>query len=422
MATSNKRGAAYFADRNGGGVVQSQELKFALENLNSKMVAGRVTDIILDEGHPKFSKSGGWSSIGSIFFEEINSPKKNKENNTRAYPFFPQFQHPPLVNEIVLLFQLPDKDLGRSDTSKSYYYLNSISLWNSPHHNAYPNVYTYANRDEEKKDYQKIESGGTSKTKNEEEGLDLNGPNSTGGEFIEKSNINSIIPFSGDSILESRFGTSIRLGSTIKSTSLYRNNWSDFGETGDPLLILKNGQTGNNPGFLPTVENINEDPSSIYMTSTQNIPISASSLNYTAISNNQTPDYPGSYVDKPQIILNSGRLVLNSTSDSILLSSQKVINLASLGDLGLASRKAITLEAEEINLGGSNSSQPAVAGETFMTALKSLTKAIEGLAVAIGADPRVLPTTKQMGERLAEKAKAFNENYQNYTSKKVKLS
>jgi hypothetical protein len=104
------------------------------------------------------------------------------------------------------------------------------------------------------------------------------------------------------------------------------------------------------------------------------------------------------------------------------LSSQKIINLASLGDLGLASRKSITLEAEKINIGGTNSSQPAIAGETFLTNLKSLTKATQGFAEAIASDPRVLPTTSQLGERLAEKAKKFNNNYSNYTSKKVKLS
>lgn len=398
------------------------QLSLAIEDLKLKLIPARVNDIILDETHPRFNDMGGWSSIGTIFFEKVNSPNKETLETAFARPLFPQLKNPPLINEIVLLFLLPDKNMGVNDISSIYYYLNPISIWNNPHHNAYPNIFRYSNNDKSKKDYQAIENGHINKTNQESKPLDLNGPNNTGGKFIEKSNINSIIPFSGDNILESRFGSSIRLGSTVKSKSLYRNNWSEFGETGDPLVILRNGQSGSSSGFLPRVENINEDPSSIYMTSTQNIPISASSLNYTAISNDQTPDYPGSYTGKPQIILNSGRLVLNSTSDSILLSSQKVINLASLGDLGLASRKSITLEAEKINLGGSNSSQPAVAGETFMTALKSLTKAIEGLAIAIGSDPRVLPTTKQMGERLAEKAKDFNQNYENYTSKKVKLS
>ena len=273
-----------------------------------------------------------------------------KNGKPQARPLFPQLKSLPLVNEIVLLFQLPDKNLGKNDISKIYYYLNPVSIWGSPHHNAYPNVYQYANKKEKEKDYQAIEAGSIPKTKENEEGLDLNAPKNSGGEFIEKKDIKPIMPFSGDNILESRFGSSIRLGSTKKSKSLFRNNWSEKGNNGDPILILRNGQPPNEGvGYIPTVENINDDPSSIYMTSNQNIPISSSSTNYTALSNSVT--YPGSY-NEPQIILNSDRLVLNSKKDSILLSSQKVINLAAIEDIGIASRKNITFEAENINFGG----------------------------------------------------------------------
>ena len=387
-----------------------------------QVISARVTDIILDESHPNFSKLGGWTSIGTIFFEKVNSTT-SPSKNLFARPFFPQFKNPPLCNEIVLLFELPDKNMGKNDTSTIYYYLNQVSIWNNPHHNAYPNVYKNYN-DSPKKDYQFVEAGIPFKSKEKYKGLDLNGPNSTGGNFEEKSNINPIIPFSGDNIIEGRFGSSLRLGSTIKNNTLFRNNWSEYGSQGDPILILRNGQssTKNNTGFIPTVENINEDLSSIYMTSTQNLPISASSLNYTAISKNQTPDYPGSYTGKSQIILNSGRLVLNSVSDSILLSSPKIINLAANGDIGLASRKAITLEADEINIGGSNSSQPAISGETFLKSLKSLTFALQGLANALNNDPKVGPATQFAGNVLNEQLQKFNSQYDSFTSKKVKLS
>ena len=158
------------------------------------------------------------------------------------------------------------------------------------------------------------------------------------------------------------------------------------------------------------------------MTSTQNIPISASSLNYTAISSGQSPTYPGSYDGSPQIILNSGRLVFNSTVDSILMSSPKVINLAAIGDIGIASRKSITLEADTINLGGSQSSQPAIAGDTFLKQLKGLTTAIQTLANALNNDPKVGPATQFAGNILNEQAKKFNNSYDTFTSKKVKLS
>lgn len=399
-------------------------LDSTVENLNLKVIPARVIDIILDETHPKFSNYGGWSGIGTITFEEINHLNKNKNQNPIAKPFFPQFKSPPLINEIVLLINLPDKDMGGNDTSKIYYYLNSISLWNHPHHNAYPNVYEYQKKPIKQKNYQEIESGVINHISDKTKPLDLNGSNNTGGTFIEKSNIQPLIPFSGDNIIESRFGSSIRLGSTSKTNTLIRNNWSEYGEGGEPLIILKNGQpiSKDNAGFLPTVENINEDPSSIYISSTQNIPISASSLNFTAIDKSQSPIYPGSYSNNPQIILNSGRLVFNSTKDSILMSSPKVINLAAIGDIGIASRKAITLEADYINLGGTNSSQPAIAGETFLKQLKGLTTALQSLANALNNDPKVAPTTQFAGNILNEQLKIFNNSYDQFTSKKVKIS
>jgi hypothetical protein len=399
-------------------------LDSTVENLDLKVIPARVIDIVLDETHPKFSQYGGWSGIGTINFEEINTLEASTTQNPIAKPFFPQFKSPPLINEIVLLIHLPDKDMGGNDTSKIYYYLNSISLWNHPHHNAYPNVYQFQNKKNTQKNYQEIENGVINSTSNKSKPIDLNGSNNTGGTFNEKSSIQPLIPFSGDNIIESRFGSSIRLGSTSKTNTLIRNNWSEYGDNGEPLIILKNGQptTNNKAGFLPTVENINEDPSSIYITSTQNIPISASSLNFTALDKSQTPIYPGSYTDNPQIILNSGRLVLNSNKDSILMSSPKVINLAAIGDIGIASRKSITLEADYINLGGTNSSQPAIIGDTFLKQLKGLTSAIQSLANALNNDPKVAPTTQFAGNILNEQVKIFNNSYDQFTSKKVKIS
>ena len=75
-------------------------------------------------------------------------------------------------------------------------------------------------------------------------------------------------------ILEGRFGNSIRFGSTNKSNEISNpNSWSDLGNTGDPITIIRNGQPDNldDKGWLPTIENINGDASSIYLTSNQKI-------------------------------------------------------------------------------------------------------------------------------------------------------
>jgi len=75
-------------------------------------------------------------------------------------------------------------------------------------------------------------------------------------------------------ILEGRFGNSIRFGSTNISNEISNpNGWSNLGNTGDPITIIRNGQSPNldKKGWLPTTENISGDASSIYLTSNQRI-------------------------------------------------------------------------------------------------------------------------------------------------------
>jgi len=67
------------------------------------------------------------------------------------------------------------------------------------------------------------------------------------------------------------------LGSTVKD----KNPWSLEGDEGNPIVIIRNGQDPklDSKGWIPTVENINEDDSSIYMCSGQAIPITVASFN-----------------------------------------------------------------------------------------------------------------------------------------------
>jgi hypothetical protein len=62
-------------------------------NSSLEVISARVTDIILDEQHPNFKKLGGWTSIGTIFFEKVNNTAKSSEN-LFARPFFPPIENP----------------------------------------------------------------------------------------------------------------------------------------------------------------------------------------------------------------------------------------------------------------------------------------------------------------------------------------
>ena len=68
------------------------------------MIYARVTDIILNDQHPKFREFGGWSSIGTIFYEKVEVADNNISSVTSALPLIPYLKNYPLVNEFVLLF------------------------------------------------------------------------------------------------------------------------------------------------------------------------------------------------------------------------------------------------------------------------------------------------------------------------------
>lgn len=365
-----------------------------INELLSKHVSGRVVDIILDDTHPNFEELGEWNGIGTIKFELIDFQTSDIKSTTTAKPFFPQFKTYPLVNELVYLIKLPNSDIGGQTNSESYYYLNSISIWNHPHHNAYPNLIKETELSpSQQKDYQDIEGGSIRRVTDESTEIQLNSPE-IGGTFTEKPNIHPILPFAGDNIMEGRFGNSLRLGNTSKSKSiLYKNNWSGAGQNGDPITILRNGQPLDisEEGWFPIIENINKDLSSIYLTSYQSIPISSDFTSYPALST--SPISLGAY-NKPQVIINSGRLVFNSNTDSIILNSKKSISLSSIEDIGFYSKNGnVTLNGKNIRIGDINAEQSLVLGDTFMEQFKQLLTSLGLLMDSLAQEPTLGPAS-----------------------------
>ena len=231
----------------------------------SVLKAVRVLDIILDINHPLAEKKGNYDSIGTIFYTNLddNLPYISSESAPSATPLFTHLKYYPLVNEIVLVLTTNDNNPYDGKT-KTTYYLPQINMWGHPHHNALP---FKSNTNNNVGNYKESESGLVRK---EEE----NTPITLGNYFKEQTNIKPLLPYEGDMILEGRFGNSIRFGSTNNDNNISNpNSWSDVGNTGDPITIIRNGQSSNldNKGWLPTIENIGEDASNIYLTSNQRI-------------------------------------------------------------------------------------------------------------------------------------------------------
>ena len=227
------------------------------------------------------------ADIGNIGFEMLYSALPVSINNNiskNARPIFSFMKQLPLIGEIVLIMIGPSSKLNDSAASQDLFYFPPYALWNSTHQNAFPNMYEY--RDYVKKAASQPGYQGTAAT-----GSVQSFP--LGATFQEKANIRNLKMFEGDVLLESRFGQSIRFGSTVPEQKL-ENNWSKTGNSGDPITIIRNGQgrPSDSNQFFSTVEDINRDMSSIYLTAGQEVILE--DLNNFPLSSFQTKINPQS--------------------------------------------------------------------------------------------------------------------------------
>lgn len=333
-----------------------------------KFETAQVSDIVLDTTSKYFTDAGGWNGVGTVVFKKVKGG--TYRSTGFAKPYFPNFCNYPLRNELVYIFSLPSSKIQENLEQETYYYITPLNIWSSQHHNAIPNI--IENKDipeSEQRDYLQTQAGANKTISDEPAPLNL------GNYFEERSNIKPLKKFEGDVLVESRVGSSLRFGTTVRKNGEALSNWSTGSFNGQPITILRNGQgLQGQVGFLPTEENINNDNSSIYLTSGQQIPLEPSSIrDYYSYKKLPTPakDYRGD-----QIILNSGRLFLNSKTDSIFLSSPQSINLNSQKTLNIDTEE-VSIQAEKILLGSKDAKEPVLYGELTEDVLLSIITLLE---------------------------------------------
>ena len=99
--------------------------------------AVRVLSIVLDENHPRFQELGEWNGLGIIEYEDVTNPLPSPSLPI-ARPLTGNLKTLPLINEIVYILSLPNTDIATISSNSISYYINIVSLWNHPHHNAFP--------------------------------------------------------------------------------------------------------------------------------------------------------------------------------------------------------------------------------------------------------------------------------------------
>jgi hypothetical protein len=331
-------------------------------NNNQSSIVGRVYHIVIDKNSPGFY--GDWTNIGNVYYISPNKPVPSDINDESlkklnfAKPLFPFNSYIPLIEELVLLVDLPSSNSSDITDQKQIYYLSPINLFNNTNHNSQA-VFNV-------KENNSIKLGDT---------------------IEEKETISSLMPFEGDHILYGRWGQGLRLGSTLKFNET-ENFWSKIGNNGDPITLLVNGYNFPKDSVMPYIEDINRDDSSIYLTSTQIIPLEVSRL----VDPNPltSPLNPNKYSNS-QIIVSSNRITLNSKKDEIMLHSGTNIELSASQVIHLNSSNSILLNSPKIYLGvkstGKTPTEPVLLGAKTVELLSKLLEALNEFSSNIRHSP-----------------------------------
>lgn len=353
--------------------------KFNLKTSNTdfsiqkrELIPVRVKDIILDETHPEYIKLGEEQSIGIIKYTTLDT--KQDTSDTTALPHaFPLNSFNitlPLINEVVLLVKGPreERNLERVD-----YYETIVGIYNDI--NWLPSI-------------------------DSNEGTEEPGFN-----FKTNDKKKPLHPFHGDTILQGRNGQSIRL--TGAPSPL--NTFTDDSNPNKPLIIISNGHQDADEKSL-YLEDINKDSSSIYLTSDHSIPLTQARDKYAGA--NTRPVKADQYKGK-QVVINSGRIVLNSTEDDIQFTSKGNFSISS-NNISIDGTDYIGLDSKKIYLGEHArlyEFQPLILGnqlETFLVQLLAEVKRMSNaMKTAKTIDGKIIPKLNIAGAISEEIIKAL---------------
>jgi hypothetical protein len=152
---------------------------------------------------------------------------------------------------------------------------------------------------------------------------------------FKEQEVSPLQVYEGDVLVEGRFGNSIRLSSTISGGKYsVATPWKGT-VSADPIIVLSNGRKYKKDSY--TVEDLEQDGATVYLTSTQKIPI------LLGDSNNRNPitrSTSESQFEKSQFIGTADRIILKAKTDLAVIDSPLGIILNTTGEVKLGNDKA----------------------------------------------------------------------------------
>jgi hypothetical protein len=300
-------------------------------------VFGYVTDVILDDTHPllKDENKYGVSIIGAVLYKSIGALTVDDKI---AFPFDKNLKELPTRNEKIEIYKVISTDTGKKDGVSYYRRIGAETTqnFNAAGTELSTNFKQKTNSEEQtSQEYNAVSKTGIeNSSKSNENTFDGHGKY-----FQPKDKIHKLKLYEGDTILESRFGQSIRF-------SGYNNSENKFA----PSIIIRNGENAKNESIdlnKTIEENIIEDGSIIAITSGEK------ELQFSAgiedakfeTKNDSFKEYPTTLTGD-QILINSGRIILSAKTAEMVFYSKKNYGFISDGALSIDNKFGAT-----INLG-----------------------------------------------------------------------
>ena len=344
---------------------------------------GIVYDVILDENHPLIKdKNLDASLVGAIKFRYSSRPADKDDELPVALPFDKTLKTLPVRNEAVEIFknyagELYYRRIGPEASTNGRLSDTLISRTFKP----------TKFQEEKTQNYQKSFATGIVRSSSNEE----NRYDGFGNYFTQELGIHKLKLYEGDSIVESRFGQSIRF-------SAYNNVDTTF----SPTLIIRNSENtesrNKNLNFT-TEEDVNRDGSVIVLSSNSyTLPFLPGVVSDRGRSDFETK--PNSFSDYPQrltgdqMLINSGRIIISAKNAEMIFYSKKNYGFISDGGLSIDNKLGLTINLGDvtnittndrdinintgngkINLGNQNL-ESLVRGESLVGILKELIDAI----------------------------------------------
>ena len=338
---------------------------------------GVVYSVILDDESKLITekKLQGTYSIGAIQFRLVDDSTTPSELLPIAYPLNKNVNSVPVRNEIVIIHT--------PTNGGDYYYTKSAEEIN-PYQTSIPNListkFKPGNSDSRSNstEYNKVSTTNiprknTSQSSNEYDGF---------GDYYAQEidgNIHKLNLYEGDTLIESRFGQSIRF-------SAYNNAENTF----SPTITIRNGE---NPETLSAEngisieEDVNNDGNIIFLGSGDRL------LEYTLPVDNpyeSFTNYPNELKGN-QILLNSDRILLSAKTAEMIFVSKKDVGFITDGQFSIDASRGINITTDDdilvntndrnfdinigsgvITLGTDGDVEKAPKGETLVSLLEEL--------------------------------------------------